>query len=226
MGCQFYDQCEGGAGTFTVAMPKYTFGRGCLAEAGPRAAALGMKKVAFFTDPFLLDGPYVATAKESLEQTGLSVDVFATIRIEPDDDTVSLAAKFLQEGSFDGVVSVGGGSVIDTAKAAMVYARYPAAFTDYFGAPVGAGKPVPGPVLPHLACPTTSGTGSECTSVFYSDEPVSLCCGSRQRTRVLFDVNGRTPVGDKYLTMCCRVHSSRIIIHIRINFCAGHIQSS
>jgi hydroxyacid-oxoacid transhydrogenase len=165
MGCQFYDHCEGGAGTFTVAMPKYTFGRGCLAEAGPRAASHGMTKVALFTDPHLVDGPYVATVKESLKTAGLSVDVFSTVRIEPDDDTVILASKFLAEGSFDGVVSVGGGSVIDTAKAAMVYALYPAEFSDYFGAPVGAGKPVPGPVLPHLACPTTSGTGSECTSV-------------------------------------------------------------
>jgi len=107
----------------------------------------------------------IATVKESLKTAGLSVDVFSTVRIEPDDDTVILASKFLAEGSFDGVVSVGGGSVIDTAKAAMVYALYPAEFSDYFGAPVGAGKPVPGPVLPHLACPTTSGTGSECTSV-------------------------------------------------------------
>lgn len=165
MGCQFYDQCDGGAGTFTVAMPKYTFGRGCLNEAGARAASHGMKKVALFTDPHLADGPYVATVKESLNAEGLSVDVFSTIRIEPDDDTVILAAKFLRDGDFDGVVSVGGGSVIDTAKAAMVYAIYPAEFSEYFGAPVGAGKPVPGPVLPHLACPTTSGTGSECTSV-------------------------------------------------------------
>ena len=165
MGCQYYDCVEGGAGSFTVAMPKYTFGRGCLSEAGIRAASLGMRQVALFTDPMLLSGFYVETVILALKASGITVDVFSDIRIEPDDDTVILASRFLAQGSFDGVVSVGGGSVIDTAKAAMVYARYPAPFNDYFGAPVGPGKPVPGPILPHLACPTTSGTGSECTSV-------------------------------------------------------------
>lgn len=165
MACQHFEPTTGGADTFTVAMPKYTFGRGSLNEAGARAKALGMSRVALVTDPHLADGLYVATVTESLKQQGLSVDIFSDVRIEPDDDTVMLAAKFLTQGKFDGVVSVGGGSVIDTAKAAMVYSLYPAGFTDYFGPPVGAGKAIPGPLLPHLACPTTSGTGSECTSV-------------------------------------------------------------
>ncbi len=165
MGCQYFEPVEGGANSFTVAMPRYTFGRGCLAEAGIRAASLNMKRVALFTDPHLADSEYVATVCESIRGQGLQYDIFCDIRIEPDDDTVMRASGFLSQGKFDGVVSVGGGSVMDTAKAAMVYALYPASFSDYFGPPVGAGKPVPGPLLPHLACPTTSGTGSECTSV-------------------------------------------------------------
>ncbi len=165
MGCQYFEPVEGGASSFTVAMPKYTFGRGCLAEAGIRAAGLNMKRVALFTDPYLKDSEYAATVCESIRAQGLQYDIFSNIRIEPDDDTITRASKFLAQGKFDGVVSVGGGSVMDTAKAAMVYALYPASFNDYFGPPVGAGKPVPGALLPHLACPTTSGTGSECTSV-------------------------------------------------------------
>lgn len=165
MGCQYFEPVEGGANSFTVAMPKYTFGRGCLVEAGIRAASLNMKRIALFTDPFLKDSEYAATVCESIRAQGLRYDIFSDIRIEPDDDTVTRASKFLSQGKFDGVVSVGGGSVMDTAKAAMVYALYPASFNDYFGPPVGAGKPVPGALLPHLACPTTSGTGSECTSV-------------------------------------------------------------
>ena len=165
MGCQYFEPCDHGAATFTVAMPKLTFGRGCLHEAGPRAGALGMKQVALFTDPHLRNGEYVDIVRQSLVNQGLAVEIFSEVRIEPDDACVLEGARFLQSGDFDGVVSVGGGSVMDTAKAAMVYARYPRSFTDYFGPPIGLGEPIPGPVLPHLACPTTSGTGSECTSV-------------------------------------------------------------
>jgi len=165
MGCQYFSPADGGADSFTVAMPKLTFGRGCLGEAGRRAAMCGLKRVALITDPFLMDGPYVDKVKRSLSDNGIDCDVYSEVRIEPCDATVIAAAAFIAEGNFDGVVSVGGGSVMDTAKAAMVYALYPADFLDYFAAPVGLGKPVPGPVLPHIACPTTSGTGSECTSL-------------------------------------------------------------
>ena len=165
MACQYFEPCEHGANTFTVAMPKLTFGRGCLAEAGPRATARGFSRAALFTDPYLVNGPYVDTVRRSLTDAGIDVAVFSDIRIEPDDATVERAAAFLRGGRFDGVVSVGGGSSMDTAKAAMAWALHPAGMTDYFPPPVGAGKPIPGPLLPHIACPTTSGTGSECTSV-------------------------------------------------------------
>ena len=146
-------------------MPKLTFGRGCLAEVGERGKARGMTRVALVTDPYLKDGPYVATARQALEAEGIDVAVFSDIRIEPDDTSIIAAADFIRDGNFDGVVSVGGGSAMDTAKAGILYAQHPADFTDYFGPPVGAGRPIPGPLLPHIACPTTSGTGSECTSV-------------------------------------------------------------
>ena len=87
------------------------------------------------------------------------------MRVEPTDESFRDAIAFAESEKPDAFVAVGGGSVIDTAKAAMVYARYPATFSDYFAPPIGAGVAVPGPVLPHIACPTTSGTGSECTSV-------------------------------------------------------------
>ena len=69
----------------------------------------------------------------------------------------------------DGYVSVGGGSVIDTAKAANLYATHPADFLSYVNPPVGDGTPVPGPLKPHIACPTTSGTGSEVTGIAIFD---------------------------------------------------------
>ena len=199
MGCQYFAPCEHGADSFTIDIPKVTFGRGCLQEAGPRAAALGMKRVALFTDALLKKGPYVDIVTQSLRVVGIDFAVFSEIRIEADDDSVERAAVFIAEGNFDGVVSVGGGSVMDTAKAAMLYGLYPVDdFLDYFAPPLGAGKPMQGPLLPHIACPTTSGTGSECTSIsvirinrldtkFVLANPVLLadqalidpaCCGS------------------------------------------------
>lgn len=166
MGCQYFAPCDHGAETFTVAIPKLTFGRGCLSEVGVRAAARGMTRIALFTDPFLQDGPYVAIVQQSLREAGLEFEIFSEIRIEADDSSVENGARFIAEGDFNAMVSVGGGSVMDTAKAAMVYGLYPTDdFLDYFPPPLGAGKPIPGALLPHLACPTTSGTGSECTSL-------------------------------------------------------------
>lgn len=165
MACQYFAPCEHGAESFTIDIPKVTFGRGVLHEVGERAKALTMQHVALFTDTYLEQGPYVASVKKSLKDAGIRFVVFSDIRIEPDNICVDDAAKFLSSGTFDGVISVGGGSVIDTAKAAMVCAKYPRPVRDYFAPPIGEGIAVPGPLYPHIACPTTAGTGSECTSI-------------------------------------------------------------
>ena len=165
MGCQYDDPNHNGATSFTVAMPRLTFGRGSLSEIGARTARHQLKNVALFTDPYLQGGPLVDTAKKSLEAEGISVTLFSDIRVEPCDDTVMRGAAFLQSGKFDGVVSVGGGSVIDSAKGALAVFQHGDNIIDYFAPPIGQGKTMPGPVLPHIACPTTSGTGSECTSI-------------------------------------------------------------
>lgn len=165
MGCQHFAPTENGADSFTVAMPRLTVGRGTLRELGERALAARMRRVALFTDPYLVDGPWISLATDSLQRAGIEVAVFSDIRVEPDDASADAGAGFLRGGRFDGVVSVGGGSVMDTAKASLLVACHGGQIADYFAAPIGGGKPVPGPVLPHIACPTTSGTGSECTSI-------------------------------------------------------------
>ena len=167
MGCCHADfaAVEGGDRGFTLGMPTFTFGAGVLAEAGGNAAELGMKRVALFTDRGLVDGEHVAKVKHSLASAGVDVVVYDEVRIEPTDHSFTDAARFAREAAIDGFVSVGGGSVIDTCKAANLYATHPAEFITYVNAPIGAGQRVPGPVKPHIACPTTSGTGSETTSI-------------------------------------------------------------
>jgi len=156
---------EGGDRGFTVGMPTFTFGAGVLAEAGDNARELGVRRVALFTDARIASTEYVATVTASLAAAGVDAVVYSDVAIEPSDASFQDAARFAADGRFDGYVSVGGGSVMDTCKAANLYASHPAEFMTYVNAPIGAGQKVPGPVKPHIACPTTSGTGSETTGI-------------------------------------------------------------
>ena len=156
---------EGSDRGFTVGMPTFTFGPGVLAEAGPRARELGLARVALFTDARIAASGYVAKVVASLRAAGVDVATYADVVIEPTDASFQDAARFAADGRFDGYVSVGGGSVIDTCKAANLYAEHPADFMAYVNAPIGEGRRVPGAVKPHIACPTTSGTGSETTGI-------------------------------------------------------------
>jgi len=150
---------------FTLGMPTFTFGSGVLAEAGDNARELGLRRVALFTDKRLAHGEHVAKAKSSLAAAGVDVVVYDEVVVEPTDTSLQEAARFARDAGVDGFVSVGGGSVMDTCKAANLYATHPADFMTYVNAPIGAGQRVPGPVKPHIACPTTSGTGSEVTGI-------------------------------------------------------------
>ena len=160
---------DGTEGAFTVDASRITFGRGCLTELGDRAAALGITRAALFSDPTIAALEVFDTAARSLRAAGIDVVAYTDVRVEPTDESFKQAAAFASETAADGYISVGGGSVIDTAKAANLYATHPADFLDYVNAPVGAGAPVPGPLRPHIACPTTSGTGSEVTGIAIFD---------------------------------------------------------
>jgi hydroxyacid-oxoacid transhydrogenase len=150
---------------FTVGMPTFTFGVGCLAEAGEQALEHGLKRVALFTDKSLRNSVHVAAVSASLRTAGVEFVVYDEITVEPTTASFLAAACFASEGRFDGYVSVGGGSVMDTCKAANLYATHPADFMSYVNAPIGGGQKVPGPLKPHIACPTTAGTGSETTGI-------------------------------------------------------------
>jgi alcohol dehydrogenase class IV len=165
----YYVQTEGKESVFSVDISSINFGHGVLKEAGEHAKALGMTRVALFTDKKLGSLPYVAQVRDSLKAAGMDVVIYDECRVEPTDQSFIAATRFAVEGKFDGYVSVGGGSVIDTCKAANLYATWPADFLDYVNAPIGAGKPIPGALKPHIACPTTCGTGSECTGMTIFD---------------------------------------------------------
>ncbi len=161
MYCRHYELAEAGCdGGFTVDASRVTFGSGVLVEAGERLRALGVRRVAVFTDPRVRTQPWFAEVTASLT---IDHAIYDAIEIEPTDTSFEDAGRFAREGGFDGYLSVGGGSVIDTCKAAQLLAAYPAPLRSYLNAPVGEARPIPGLLPPHLACPTTSGTGSEVT---------------------------------------------------------------
>jgi alcohol dehydrogenase class IV len=152
---------------FTVDASRVTFGHGVLAELGDRARALGMTRVAVFTDARLRALPWFDEVTRSL--AGLDIAVFDSVAIEPTDASFDEAVRFARDARPDGYVSLGGGSVIDTCKAANLYTTHPAPLRTYVNAPAGDAQPVPGPLAPHIACPTTSGTGSEVTGIAIFD---------------------------------------------------------
>ena len=169
MSCCHHGDIDGGDRAFTVDASRITFGRGALNEVGDRAKALGIERVALFSDAAVAALPVFDTVVRSLRAAGLDVVPYTDVRVEPTDQSFTQAAEFASEVDPDGYVSLGGGSVIDTAKAANLYASHPADFLEYVNAPVGAGTAVPGALKPHIACPTTSGTGSEVTGIAIFD---------------------------------------------------------
>jgi len=168
--CNYYDVAlETGDDAFSVDASNITFGPGCLKEAGDIAKNLGITRIAVFTDSALVETAHVSTVLASLKAAGVDVALYDDVRVEPTDDSFKAGVKFATDADVDGFISVGGGSVIDTAKAATLYSTYPAEFLDYVNAPIGGGVAVPGALKPHIACPTTSGTGSECTGIAVFD---------------------------------------------------------
>ena len=154
---------------FTMDTSSIKFGPGSTREVGFETARLGAKRVALVTDPRMARLEPVAVVQESLRGAGVDFALFAEAEVEPTDASFKAAIEFAQEGGFDAFISVGGGSSIDTAKAANLYSTHPADFLTYVNAPIGEGLPVPGPLKPHIAVPTTSGTGSETTGVSIFD---------------------------------------------------------
>jgi hydroxyacid-oxoacid transhydrogenase len=167
--CCAYPFAAGGDRVFEVDASRVKYGSGALSEVGFEARALGMTRVALFTDAAVARLEHVAIVRASLREAGCDVALFDAVHVEPTDRSFGEATAFASDGAFDGYVSVGGGSVIDTCKAANLYSRYPAGLLAYVNAPVGDGVTVPGPLRPHIACPTTCGTGSEVTGIAIFD---------------------------------------------------------
>jgi hydroxyacid-oxoacid transhydrogenase len=156
---------------FEMTAANLRYGPGVTREAGMDLQEIGSRRVLVVTDNRVGKLPPVQTVCESLEKEGLEYSVFDHVRVEPNEASLREAVAFAADGEYDAFVAVGGGSSMDTAKAANLYTTYPDEFMAYVNAPIGAGQPVPGPLRPLIAVPTTAGTGSETTGVIIFDLP-------------------------------------------------------
>lgn len=150
---------------FVMEMSPIKFGLGATDEIGWDAHRLGIRKALVFTDRNLAELGLPERVRALLEAQGVKADVYDGVEVEPSDRSMEEAAEWARTKEFDGLVAVGGGSTIDTCKVANLLTCYPAPLLDYVNRPVGRGVPVPGPLRPLIAVPTTAGTGSETTAV-------------------------------------------------------------
>ena len=154
---------------FTMRSTPYKFGVGATSEIGSDLASLGLKRVLIVTDAGVASTGLTERVIERVRAAGIEAGLFQDVSIEPTDTSVKAAIEFALAFGADGYVAVGGGSVMDTAKIMNLYVTYPAPLLTYVNAPIGEGRPIPGPLKPMVCLPTTAGTSSENTTIAVVD---------------------------------------------------------
>lgn len=135
-------------------------GRGLLADLSPELVPWAGRRAAVLVDPALAGRPAVADVLASLAAAGIAV-AWQHSDIPPDSDAalVHALAERARDAGCDLFVAVGGGSVIDTAKAVNLAAFTGEPVTEFLGANL-----LREPLHPLIAIPTTVGTGAEVTA--------------------------------------------------------------
>jgi alcohol dehydrogenase class IV len=133
-------------------------GGGSFGEAGVLLLQLGCKKPLIVTDPFLMKTQLAERMRKQINDAGMRAGIFHETVADPTSDVVDAGVHVFRGGGHDSLVSLGGGSPMDTAKAMGMLVANGGKVRDY---KVPHPIPVAGP--PHVAIPTTAGTGSEVT---------------------------------------------------------------
>jgi alcohol dehydrogenase class IV len=148
-------------GTIELHLPQdLLIGGGTADDLPEHVGRIRVKRPLVVSDRFLLEKGPAGPLVERLRDAGLAVEVFGDVQPDPTLDNVRGALEALRAHEADGIVAIGGGSPMDTAKAASVAFTNEGDVRDYAGYDL-----VPGPGLPLVAVPTTAGTGSEVTRV-------------------------------------------------------------
>jgi hydroxyacid-oxoacid transhydrogenase len=154
---------------FTMETTPLKFGPGATAEVAYDLRRLGVRRPLLITDQGLMRTGLPDRVCRLMREGDLAADLYDDVHVEPTDASWEAIASYVRGRDYDGFVAVGGGSVIDSAKAANLFTSHPAPLMDYLNQPIGKGLPIPGPLKPLIAIPTTAGTGSETTAVAVLD---------------------------------------------------------
>jgi hydroxyacid-oxoacid transhydrogenase len=155
---------------FTYGAPQLKFGPGAADEIGFDLSTYDVRRVLVVTDPGVAATGHPQAVVERIEAVGIEAVLFDRAHVEPTDASLVEAVEFARDGGpWDAFVAVGGGSAIDTAKAVNLLSNNKGDLLDYVNAPVGQGRNPDNPLSPLVAVPTTTGTGSESTTVCVLD---------------------------------------------------------
>ncbi|WP_305792005.1 iron-containing alcohol dehydrogenase [Halobacillus sp. Marseille-Q1614] len=144
------------------------YGRGAFEKVGEEAAGKG-KRALIISDKIMDQLGYVREGRNHLDQANVESVVYLGVESEPTDIYVEEALTLCKKEKCDVIISIGGGSCIDTAKAVSILATNGGYIGDYMG-----GKKIAGTdPIPHIAVPTTAGTGSEATDATIITNTVS-----------------------------------------------------
>ncbi|WP_329052870.1 iron-containing alcohol dehydrogenase [Amycolatopsis sp. NBC_01488] len=155
---------------FTYGAPALKYGTGASDEIGYDLLQYGAHRVLVVTDPRVAATGWPRRIADGIAGYGIETEVFDGVHVEPTDVSMQKAVDFARgTGPYDAFVAVGGGSAIDTAKAANLLTSNDGELMDYVNAPVGGGRAPDRPLKPLVAVPTTTGTGSESTTVCVLD---------------------------------------------------------
>ena len=156
---------------FGLESTQLKFGRNSLNELGWELSKYASAKVLLIIDPVLHDFDVTQKVLDQIKSSGSEVITYDNISVEPTLKSFETASHFAQGYSFDLIIAAGGGSTIDTAKVTNLIKVCGGKVMDYVNAPIGKGKTPTSKLLPLIAIPTTSGSGSEATTVAVLDIP-------------------------------------------------------
>ena len=149
-------------------IPRVIYGFGAVTKAGEELSRMGCKRPFIVTDPGIAALGLLDPLKDALTKAGVEFGIFDKAELEPSATSIQNCADAAKAFKADGIIGVGGGSPLDTAKAALVLLTNEGSIDNYFGVQM-----VKNPLLPAMYIPTAAGTGSEVTSISVLTNPAT-----------------------------------------------------